>query len=148
MQKSPHDNLNWVRNRTKKSFTQYYSIRPQERRDLIQEINVSALVLFEYYIRMASVGDQHLSDEKAADYFGWSIKTATKWRRALINKGWIFVERAAFPGGRSSYIYHLGKEEVVQAKSHYPPKPSTLIVHYSDRPAGAEPRAEEGAVEI
>ena len=91
-----------------------YSLRAQERIDLINEVGVNALVLFEYYLRMASIENVEINDEDAAAYFGWNVHTAARWRRALIKHKWFLMEKAKSHGGTKVYLYYLGKDEVAK----------------------------------
>lgn len=90
-----------------------YALKSQERKDLIQDCGLNGLVLFEYYLRMASIPNAAITDKEAAEYFGWSEFTASRWRRNLIKKGWYYAEllRGDRTNGRVM-VYHLGKEAV------------------------------------
>lgn len=107
----------YIREKIRESFKLKYALRQDERKALIKETGLHGLVLFEYYLRMASVDDIELTDEGAAEYFGWNIHTARRYRRALVNTGWFHTERATTADGKSIFLYYLGKEYVTQAKT-------------------------------
>ncbi len=95
-----------------------YSLKAQERIDLIEDTGVHGLVLFEYYLRMASVENVEITDENAAEYFGWNIHTAKRWRRKLIKAGWVYMDKARAPNGDYVFRYFLGKSEVTRSRSN------------------------------
>jgi len=94
-----------------------YALRGQERIDLIQEVGANGLLLFEYYLRMASIENIEITDQDAANYFGWNIHTAKRWRRALTKAGWYASEQARASTGTRIFLYYLGKEEVAKARN-------------------------------
>ena len=77
----------------------------------------AACMLFEYYLRMASMGDIELNDEGAADYFGWSTQKAKRNRLALKRAGWFRSARNTFNDGRKGVSYYIGTE-AVQESTH------------------------------
>lgn len=111
------DLFNYIRNPVREEYRMRYALKADERKALVAETSVNGLVLFEYYLRMASVGNIELNDdERAADYFGWSTHTAARWRRQLIKQGWFYAEKAKLPSGTTTYVYYLGKDQVRKAK--------------------------------
>ena len=110
---------NYIRERNREDFRMRYALNQDERRQLVKEVGTNGLVLFEYYLRMASVGTVELGDDdKAADYFGWTTHTARRWRQQLSKTGWYHSERATLPSGKRTYVYYLGKEQVAAAKAN------------------------------
>jgi hypothetical protein len=75
-------------------------------------------VLFEYYLHMANQkdGNEAITDERAAHWFGWTERTAKRHRQALVNTGWLRVEKFKGPGN-NQYTYFLGKSLVHERKS-------------------------------
>lgn len=111
------DLFNYMRNRVREEYRMKYALRSDERKALIQETSVNGLVLFEYYLRMASVGNIELGDDtQAAEYFGWSPHTAARWRRELTKTGWFHMEKAKLPSGKNAYVYYLGKDPVAEVR--------------------------------
>jgi len=111
-----------VRNRVSNGFRLKYALTNTERKQLIKECGVNALVLFEYWLRLSSVGDQEFSDVGAADYFGWSEATAKRHRLRLINNGWFAAIKTRGKGTEVT-VHYLGKLEV--QKSGHAPKRTT-----------------------
>lgn len=100
-----------------------------ERKQLIKEVGIHCLVLFEYYLRLASTEHAVISDEDAGDYFGWSSGTAKRHRLALVKAGWLAIEKARLNNGCRICVHYLGKDEVKAAglkpetKKKSPPSP-------------------------
>jgi hypothetical protein len=113
-----HDFYKFIREKNRDSFRVKYALKSQERKQLIRDCGIHGLVLFEYYLRMASIEDVGLDDEAAAEYFDWSTHTARRWRRELINHGWLHIERATLSQGQKITLYYLGKDEVSRLKAN------------------------------
>lgn len=111
MSKSAHI-VSYIREKVRDEFRMKYALREIERKALISEVGVHGLVLFEYYLRMASVEGMELTDEDASEYFGWSIHTTGRWRRELIKNGWFHSDNARLNNGEKVIVYYLGKSEV------------------------------------
>lgn len=92
-----------------------YFLTHNERRALVEEVGVSCLVLFEYYLRLASTENAPITDVEAADYFGWNERAAMRHRLKLVKHGWVDIQQATLNNGRKVYFYYLGKEEVAQS---------------------------------
>ena len=114
MIRSPHI-VSYIREKVRDDFRMKYALRETERKALISEVGVHGLVLFEYYLRMASVEGMELTDDVAADYFGWSVATTGRWRRELIKEGWFHADNARLKNGEKVIVYYLGKTEVSRA---------------------------------
>lgn len=106
----------YLRLKLSKPFYTKYALEQDERRALVQDVKLTGLALFEYYLRMASIENVVLSDSDASAYFGIPAGTLKKYRRALTKTGWILFEKTRMPSGRVIHIYHLGKEEVATAR--------------------------------
>ena len=53
-------------------------------------------------------GNEQISEERAVDWFGWTVRTARRHRQALPNTNWLYVEK--FKGKtNNTYQYVLGK---------------------------------------
>lgn len=116
------DHAKYIRRRNNDGFRLKYALSHTERRILVREAGVQCLVLFEYYLRLASTENTIITDEDAAEYFAWKLRTAVKWRRVLANEGWISFVKAKLPSGKWIHTYYLGKDEVRSSKSK-PEKP-------------------------
>ena len=115
------DHAKYFRRKNTDGFRYKYSLSHPERKKLVRESGVQALVLFEYYLRLASTENTIITDEDAADYFGWETRTAAKWRRVLVKDGWLSAISTRQHNGHTMYTYYLGEEEVRASK----PKPVT-----------------------
>ncbi len=106
----------YIRDKVRDPFPMKYAIRGKERIAIVEEAGVNGLVLFEYYLRMASIENVEITDRSAAEYFGWGIHTAKRARIRLQNTGWVLMDRARSARGESVYLYYLGKDEVKEAR--------------------------------
>lgn len=95
-------------------YLKYY-LTASERKELIHDHGDAACLLFEYYLRMASIGDEQITDTTAADYFGWSIQKVQRNRLALMKSGWYSQARYNMPNKRKGITYYIGKDAVRQA---------------------------------
>jgi hypothetical protein len=109
------DHAKYIRRKSQDGFRLKYALGNTERKDLVKDCGVHALVLFEYYLRLASTENAVITDEHAADYFTWSVHTAKRWRVKLQKMGWMLTEKAKLPNGRRIVVYYLGKDEVLQS---------------------------------
>jgi hypothetical protein len=116
----PVNKYKYVREKNREAFAMKYSLRRDERIALIEDAGLHGLVLFEFYLRLASIEDIEISDQAAADYFGWNLHTARRYRRLLVKKDWIHTEKAKLSNGHKIVLYYLGKEEVNKAKQRNP----------------------------
>jgi len=102
----------YIRRKNTDSFRLRYALGHTERKNLIREAGIHALVLFEYYLRLASTENTAITDEDAAEYFDWSPHTAKRHRLSLMRAGWVAIEKARLGNGRRMEVYYLGKDEV------------------------------------
>ena len=109
------DHAKYIRRKSQDGFRLKYALGNTERKDLVKDCGVHALVLFEYYLRLASTENAIISDDDAADYFDWSKTTAKRHRLSLVRTGWICLEKAKLSNGRRVHVYYLGKDEVEAA---------------------------------
>ena len=100
----------------RKPFSAKYYLTDSERRELINEINTSALVLYEYYLRLAcsSRTQPELTDQKAAKDLGLKFNTVRKLKSQLVKAGWVKI--VTTPRNRNTghkgFFYYLGKRAV------------------------------------
>ena len=109
------DHVKYIRRRNQDGFRHKYALSHTERRQLIRETSVHCLVLFEYYLRLASTENSPISDEEAAEYFDWTRTTAKRHRLALTHAGWYACEKTKLKNGRRIQVHYLGKDEVEAA---------------------------------
>ena len=89
-----------------------------ERRALLAACGDAALLLLEYYIRMASLKEkEEITDEKAANYFGWRPEKAKRIRQKLIKAGWFDQARITLHKGGRGIVYFIGQEPVSRHRS-------------------------------
>ena len=149
------DHVKFVRKRNTDGFRLKYALTHFERKSLVRELNVHCLVLFEYYLRLASVETADLTDADSADYFGWSTDTAKRHRLSLTRAGWYAREGVTLKGGGRIYIHYLGTDEVTgsglapkavtETKSKPVTKPPTLEAITTPKPEVSLFAAEESA---
>ena len=96
-------------------YVRHY-LNEQERRNLIQEVNDSGVLLYDYYLRLAAVGDVEITDERAAEYFGWPQSKAKRTRLQLVKKGWFKESRYTIEKVRKGVTYYLGKDSVASTQ--------------------------------
>ena len=109
------DHIKYYRRKNTDGFKLRYALGHSERKELIRELGVHALVLFEYYLRLASTENAPITDQATADYFDWSPTTAKRHRLSLSQKGWIASEKFRLKNGRRMIVHYLGKAEVEAA---------------------------------
>jgi hypothetical protein len=100
--------------KTKAIYTKYF-VSDRERRQLISSIGDAAYMLFEYYLRMASIGDQELTDDNAALYFGWSTQKAKRNRLALSRAGFFRSTNGKLSDGTKTIHYYIGEDAVSES---------------------------------
>lgn len=99
----------------KAMYLKYY-LSAEERRSLIQEVGDAACMLYEYYLRMASIPNQVITDDMAAEYFGWNTRKVRRYRQALTNAGWYDSARYTIAKVRKGISYYIGKEAVAKTR--------------------------------
>lgn len=96
-------------------YTTIY-LEKDETQELMRDVGTHGVLLFQYYCMLAKAKEAtEISDDRAADWFGWNVHTAARYRRALIKTGWLFIEKARLTRSRAVYLYHLGKPAVAKA---------------------------------
>ncbi len=108
-----HSYICW--DRRKPYYSNFY-LKPDERRELITDVGDSGVLLFEYLLFMANQkdGNEAISDQRIADWFGWTERKAQRYRLALISTGWLGIEK--YKGNHNdNYVYFLGKPAVALA---------------------------------
>jgi hypothetical protein len=113
------EHTKYIRRRNTDGFRLKYALSHAERRALVRAAGVQCLVLFEYYLRLASTENTVITDQAAAEYFDWGLRTAIKWRRTLQRLGWINFVKARLPQGRVIHTYYLGLDEVQASNINY-----------------------------
>lgn len=99
----------------KAMYLKYY-LSADERRELIKEIGDPACMLYEYYLRMASIPNQVITDDLAADYFGWNTRKVKRYRQALTKAGWFDAAKYTIAKTRKGISYYIGKDAVSRTR--------------------------------
>ena len=85
----------------------------EERRQMIKSCGDAAVLLFDYYLKMASLNEpEEVDDDKASLYFGWTRQKAQRLRIRLTKAGWIDRTRYTLNNGNKGITYYIGKEAV------------------------------------
>lgn len=112
----PADEISIRCRKNPKEIYSKYFISDIERKHLIKDLGDAACMLYEYYLRMAAVGNRELCDILAADYFGWNTYKVKRNRLALARAGWFRQVRSSFSDGRKGLTYYIGEEAVTESK--------------------------------
>jgi hypothetical protein len=91
----------------KAQYSKFY-LTQEERRALIQECGDSSVLLLEYYIRLAAVGDKEIIDSNTAKYFGWTVDKVRRVRRQLVAGGWFAHKRYRIDENTKGVTYYIG----------------------------------------
>lgn len=83
-----------------------------ERKELIQEINGDAYILYEYYVSKAGIDNFEYSDKRSARTLGWKERKAKDIRLRLTKKHWYHQATGKLSNGQKIKITFLGKEAV------------------------------------
>lgn len=110
---------------SKAIYTRYY-LSAKERRDLGRQAGDPGVLLYEYLLRMVSLGTQEINDETISDYFGWDIRKAKRHRLKLTKIGWYATRRYNISGNRRGISYYVGPEAVAKLG-----KPNESITRHS-----------------
>ena len=89
-----------------------YEPTNEERQEIINEVSDSAFMLFQYYLRMATIPDSVMEDGNAATYFGWDITKVSRLRRALEKVKYFKKEVFTSSSGKKTTTYYVGKDIV------------------------------------
>lgn len=110
----------------KKDKTLYfkYYISRLEQHELTGLIGDAAVLLYMYYLRMASVEHPVISDESTAWSLGWTARKVRRYRTALSKHGWYRQVSYTRTDGIRGIEYHIGK--VAVASSHHRSRPCTV----------------------
>jgi hypothetical protein len=120
----PREEYKYIVDQDRNIFHAKYYMTDNERRDLLADLSSSALVLFEYYLRLAcnDKNNPELCDRAAEKAIGLKFHTIRKLRGQLEKTGWIkIVKLPRHPTtGHKAHLYFLGKS-AVRSYSPNPP---------------------------
>jgi len=82
------------------------------RRQVVKEVNESALYLYEYYTEKIDAPRYDLMDDvKIGKVLGWSARKTKEYRLKLEDAGWIRFKKHSFQG-IVTLLFVLGKDKV------------------------------------
>lgn len=110
------DEVNVHCDRKDKALYIKYYLSAVERRELIKTLGDPACMLFEYYLRMASIPNQIITDNLAAEYFGWNSRKVRRYRQALQQAGWYAHSKYSISKHRRGVSYYIGREAVARTR--------------------------------
>lgn len=85
------------------------------KRKMLKDVGATALVIFEYYDQAIHYDDYLITDKRVADALGVSVSTVQRARLKLRQFNYFF-EVSSKTKVMETYLYALGKVEVVKAK--------------------------------
>lgn len=115
--KTHYDEVHVVCKKKDKALYIKYYLSDRERRELIEECGDGACMLFEYYLRIASLTKhepENYSDEAASEYFGWNKQKTQRNRLKLVKAKWFDSAHFKFYNNRKGVSFYVGQEAVPQ----------------------------------
>lgn len=97
----------------KRAKTMYLSL--SEKREIIKDLNETALVLYEYFIGSSKSPAFNPSDKAICYALGWKITKARDTRLLIQKNNYLKIEKYK-NGNKKLYRVYLGKENVLNAK--------------------------------
>ena len=101
----------WCDKNEKTIYMKYY-VTHKEHIEIAQTIGDSAVLLYMYYLRMASTAHPVINDELAAQSLGWNARKVMRYRQLLVKDNWYREIKYSRPGGSRGVEYHIGKDAV------------------------------------
>ena len=106
------DEAHYLMEKRKRIPATKYEVNADERHDILQNAGDQALLLYQYYLRMAAIPDSTIEDTDAMNYFGWSKAKVARNRRALEKLNYFRKITYTSSNGRRSVTYYLTKDRV------------------------------------
>ena len=94
-------------------YIKYY-LSSEERKEILK-LGEAACLLYEFYLRMASIPQQSMEDDVAIKYFGWNIHKVRRYRQVLHKNGWFNSVRFTYTNSNKGITYYVGKNAVRQS---------------------------------
>lgn len=104
---------------TQKPLYVKHYLTDQQRLELLEATNESAVYLYEAYLRRIHFKHPDLEDSSIAPAIGWNERKTRHNRGLLTAAGWFLKTTSKTRGGYRYVHYHLGPEEVAQATNAY-----------------------------
>lgn len=92
----------------------------KSRRELLRNCGDQGYMLYEYYLAMATYGDQPMTDHRVCAYYDWHLAKVARNRKKLIQHGWFRTFNLTAPGGGRIAHYFIGKKAVAQSYKDFP----------------------------
>ena len=89
-----------------------FEVSKKEREDILSNLGDSALLLYQFYLRMASIPDASMEDSDAAIYLLWNIRKVRRIRKQLENEGYFRKITYRANSGKKVCTYYISKESV------------------------------------
>ena len=104
-----------LKQKSKRRATNVY-LTLKDKKALMEECGIPAMVLFEFYLSKSSLPNYEYSDGTTAKALGWTIHTVKNHRLKLQRAGYFLKTKATYTDGRSLTHVLLGKDVVASAK--------------------------------
>lgn len=101
----------WCEKNEKTIYMKFY-VTHKEHIEIAQSLGDSAVLLYMYYLRMASTTHPVITDDLAAQSLGWNARKVARYRQSLTKDNWYREIKYTRPGGSRGVEYHIGKEAV------------------------------------
>jgi len=103
--------------RSRVAFTKY-EITREEKKDILDNLGLFEFNLYQYYLRMAAIGESFMEDADAFNYFSKtiSIRKIGNARRALEKADYFKKKSFVASDGTKSITYYIGQERVNETK--------------------------------
>lgn len=105
-----YSSVNCMKN--EKTIYMKFYITHQEQLEITESIGDSAVLLYMYYLRMASLPHPVITDETAAKSLGWTPRKVKRYRLLLVKDGWYKESKYTRGNGTKGVEYHIGKDAV------------------------------------
>jgi len=89
-----------------------YEVTQTEREDIISSLGDAAFMLYQYYLRCASMTEVPMEDANAANYFKWSIRKVARARKLLETAGYFKKITYSSSVGKKAVTYYISKNRV------------------------------------
>lgn len=95
--------------------TKYYVTRA-ERAELTEAIGDAGVILYEFYVRLASYDHPVITDEITAYSLCWNTRKVRRYREALSKAGWFAQSKYTLANDTKGMAYYIGKAAVTAHK--------------------------------
>lgn len=89
-------------------------LRLQDKVEIMQECNSDAVILFEYYLSKAGIGEFEFTDVKTATALKWTERKVQEVRKKLTKAGYYLQKKGSYNDGRKIVTTYLGKAKTAE----------------------------------